>query len=74
MQLTKKKSTVNREDVREFYSKAAITSQPSLCCPTNYQAEDVSHIPADVLKISYGCGSPVSRASIKEGETVADIG
>lgn len=74
MQTIENNSEIKREDVKEFYSKAAITSQPSLCCPTNYQAEDVSHIPADVLKISYGCGSPVSRASIKEGETVVDLG
>ena len=60
--------------MKEFYSKAALTSQSSLCCPTDYQAEDVSHIPVDVLKISYGCGSPVSKASIKEGETVVDLG
>jgi SAM-dependent methyltransferase len=74
MQTIEKNTEVKREDVKEFYSKAASTLQPSLCCPTNYQAEDVSHIPVDVLKISYGCGSPVSKASIKEGETVEDPG
>ncbi len=67
-------SEVKSDDVKEFYSKAALTSQPSLCCPTDYKTEDISHIPADVLKISYGCGSPVNRASIKEGETVVDLG
>lgn len=67
-------SKVSREDVKEFYSQAAVTVQPSLCCPTNYKPDDVSHIPEDVLKISYGCGSPVSKAFLKEGETVLDLG
>lgn len=74
MQTIKNTSTVNREDVKEFYSKAATSPQDSLCCPTDYCSEDVSHIPADVLKISYGCGSPVSKAAIKKGETLVDLG
>ena len=73
-QIDENVSQVSREQVKEFYSNAAITAQASLCCPTDYQADDVSHIPADVLKISYGCGSPVSKASIKVGETVMDLG
>ena len=74
MQTIENNTEARRENVKEFYSKAASTSQPSLCCPTDYKAEDVSHVPEDVLKISYGCGSPVSKASIKEGETVVDLG
>lgn len=74
MQTIENTSTVSREDVKEFYSKAATSPQKSLCCPTDYCSEDVSHIPADVLKISYGCGSPVIRASVKEGEAVVDLG
>ena len=72
--MIKNTSKVSREDVKEFYAKAALTSQPSLCCPTVYEAVDISHIPVDVMKISYGCGSPVSKASIKEGERVVDLG
>lgn len=74
MLLTKNNSTVRREDINDFYSKAALSPQSSLCCPTNYQAEDTSHIPEEVLKISYGCGSPVQKAFIKKGETVVDLG
>lgn len=74
MQTIENTSTVSREDVKEFYSKAAISPQDSLCCPTDYCSEDVSHIPADVLKISYGCGSPVSKAAIKKRETLVDLG
>ena len=65
---------VSREDVRNFYSKAAVSAQESLCCPTQYDAADLSHIPEEVRAISYGCGSQVNRASIRPGETVVDLG
>jgi arsenite methyltransferase len=65
---------VSREDVRNYYSKAAVSAQESLCCPTQYDANDLSHIPEEVRAISYGCGSPVNRASIRPGETVVDLG
>lgn len=68
------KKDVSREDVRSFYSNAALASQESLCCPTQYDAEDLSHIPEAVREISYGCGSPVSRANIRKGDTVVDLG
>jgi SAM-dependent methyltransferase len=67
-------SKINRNDVKDFYSQAALSPQSSLCCPTNYQPEDIAHIPEEVLKISYGCGSPVNKASIKKGDTVVDLG
>jgi len=65
---------VSREDVRDFYSKAAVTAQESLCCPTKYQPDDLSHIPKEVLEISYGCGSPVDRTVIRPGEVMVDLG
>jgi SAM-dependent methyltransferase len=68
------KKDVSREDVRSFYSNAALASQESLCCPTQYDPEDLSHIPEAVREISYGCGSPVSRANIRQGDTVVDLG
>ncbi len=68
------KKDVSREDVRSFYSNAALASQESLCCPTQYDADDLSHIPEAVREISYGCGSPVSRANISQGDTVVDLG
>jgi len=66
--------TVSRDDVREFYSKAAVIAQESLCCPTSYKDRDLSHIPQEVLAISYGCGSPVDRAGIRPAEVVVDLG
>lgn len=63
-----------REKVREFYGAAAETVQPELCCPTKYDDAAVSHIPQDVLDRFYGCGSPMTTAGIREGETVVDLG
>ncbi|KMP12527.1 ubiquinone biosynthesis methyltransferase UbiE [Candidatus Nitromaritima sp. SCGC AAA799-A02] len=65
---------VSRNDVRDFYSKAAVNAQESLCCPTQYDLNDLSHIPKEVTEISYGCGSPVGRAGLSEGEVMVDLG
>ena len=65
---------VSRNDVQNFYSKAAVTAQESLCCPTKYDGSELSHIPKEVLEISYGCGSPVGRARLQEGQTMVDLG
>ena len=65
---------VSRNDVQNFYSKAAVTAQESLCCPTKYDGSELSHIPKEVLEISYGCGSPVGRAGLQEGQTMVDLG
>ena len=71
---TESRYEVSRDDVREFYSKAAVATQESLCCPVNYDPGDLSHIPSEVMDISYGCGSPVNRANIAPGEFMVDLG
>ena len=63
-----------RAKMREFYGAAAETPQAELCCPTKYDDSAVSHIPRDVLDRFYGCGSPMTTALIREGETVVDLG
>ncbi|HVS31109.1 MAG TPA: methyltransferase domain-containing protein, partial [Thermoanaerobaculia bacterium] len=63
-----------RAKVREFYGAAAEKPQAELCCPTKYDDSAISHIPQDVLDRFYGCGSPMTTAGIKEGETVVDLG
>ena len=65
---------VSRNDVQSFYSKAAVTAQENLCCPTQYDLTDLSHIPKEVLEISYGCGSPVGQAGLQEGQVMVDLG
>lgn len=63
-----------RSSVESFYSEVAVEPKPTLCCPTSYKEEDVSHIPTEAREISYGCGSPMGLADIREGEKVLDLG
>jgi SAM-dependent methyltransferase len=60
--------------VSERYARAAATGE-QMCCPTGYNFEDLqSFIPEEVLRISYGCGTPAGLATVQPGETVLDIG
>lgn len=60
--------------VSDRYAKAASTGE-QMCCPTNYDMSDLrSFIPDEVLKISYGCGTPAGLKTVIPGETVLDIG
>jgi len=62
------------QKVSDRYSKAASTGE-QMCCPTSYDFTDLkSFIPEDVLKISYGCGTPAGLKTVSPGETVLDIG
>ena len=63
-----------RAKVREFYAAAAEQPETDLCCPTRYDAGAVAHIPQDVLDRFYGCGSPMTSANVKPGESVVDLG
>ena len=62
------------QTVSDRYAKAASTGE-QMCCPTSY---DMGHlktfIPEEVLKISYGCGTPAGLKTVQAGETVLDIG
>jgi SAM-dependent methyltransferase len=62
------------QKVSDRYAKAASTGE-QMCCPTSY---DMGHlktfIPEEVLKISYGCGTPAGLKTVRTGETVLDIG
>lgn len=63
--------------VREGYAKAA-KKQSSCCCDPEisekigYTKEDLRSVPEGA--VSFGCGNPVALASLKEGETVLDLG
>jgi len=60
--------------VSERYAKAVTTGE-EMCCPTGYNHEELGKfIPEAVLKVSYGCGTPVGLTTVKPGETVLDIG
>lgn len=62
------------QKVSDRYARAASTGE-QMCCPTSY---DMGHlktfIPEEVLKISYGCGTPAGLKTVRAGETVLDIG
>jgi radical SAM protein with 4Fe4S-binding SPASM domain len=60
--------------VEEFYARAAATPQAGLCCPVEYDRQDIAHIPKEVLERFYGCGGPMSLAGASPGETVVDLG
>ncbi len=64
----------SRAEVRQFYGRAAEHPQAELCCPVRPEADDLAHIPAEVVERFYGCGSPVSAAAPQPGETLVDFG
>jgi arsenite methyltransferase len=62
------------QKVSDRYAKAASTGE-RICCPTSYNFADLkTFIPEEVLKISYGCGTPAGLKTVRPGETVLDIG
>jgi arsenite methyltransferase len=71
------------EVVREHYAQR-ITSNSSCCGPSSSAccSSDSSLYPADVLStlpegestVSYGCGDPITLASLEPGQTVLDLG
>ena len=64
----------SRLTVREFYGDAAEKPQAELCCPVQPDAADLEHIPMEVVERFYGCGSPVTAASLVAGESMVDLG
>ncbi len=67
--------------VKKVYGDIA-RKKKSCCCGSNntdvsekvgYTKEDLSSIP-DEANMGLGCGNPVALASLKEGETVVDLG
>lgn len=67
-------SDVITKAVNERYARA-VTNGEEMCCPTGYDHEDLrTFIPEPVLKVSYGCGTPVGLTTVQAGETVLDLG
>src|SRR4029453_13115442 len=62
------------QKVSDRYAKAASAGQ-QMCGPVGYDMAHLkSFIPEEVLKISYGCGTPAGLRTVQAGETVLDIG
>ena len=69
------------ETVREHYAERIKSSAsccgPSDCCSTEsrlYPVDLLATLPSDVSSTSYGCGDPITLASLKPGQTVLDLG
>ncbi|RJR19648.1 MAG: methyltransferase domain-containing protein [Nitrospiraceae bacterium] len=75
--------------VREGYAKVArqgssCCAPSDTCCGSTVKAEDISKVVGyseeelasvpDAANMGLGCGNPVAIASLKEGETVIDLG
>ncbi len=60
--------------VNRFYTEAAQDVQEDILNPICYEEDLIAHIPEEMRYRSYGCGSPVLEAEIREGETVVDLG
>ncbi len=69
------------ETVREHYAerikKSTSSCGGSSCCNTSsdlYPVDLLTNVPSDVSNTSYGCGDPITLASLKPGQTVLDLG
>jgi SAM-dependent methyltransferase len=67
--------------VREHYAERikdnASCCGPDACCSTNsdlYPVDLLATLPEGESAISYGCGDPITLASLKPGQTVLDLG
>lgn len=58
--------------VAERYSSASQATEPSLCCPVDYDPQYLEVLPQELIDRDYGCGDP-SRW-VRHGETVLDLG
>jgi arsenite methyltransferase len=69
------------ETVRKHYAEriknSASCCGESDCCSTDsqlYPADLLTTLPSDVSVTSYGCGDPITLASLQPGQTVLDLG
>ncbi|MBI4445744.1 MAG: methyltransferase domain-containing protein [Acidobacteria bacterium] len=69
---------MSRKAILEKYTKAALSTEPELCCSVDYRkefkAEELDHIPEEVFERNYGCGVPPALRTLKPGENVLDLG
>lgn len=67
--------------VREHYAErikksASCCGTDSCCTPESdlYPVDLLTTVPTDVASTSYGCGDPITLASLQAGQTVLDLG
>jgi len=69
--------TVRKHYAERIKSSASCCGRPSDCCDTSnrlYPIDLRTTVPTDVASTSYGCGDPITLASLKPGQTVLDLG
>ncbi len=69
------------ETVREHYaerikSSASCCGTDNCCSPESnlYPVDLLTTVPSDISSTSYGCGDPITLASLTPGQTVLDLG
>jgi arsenite methyltransferase len=76
-------NTTIHEAVREHYAEriknnaSCCGSSSSDCCSTDsslYPADLLATLPEGETTVSYGCGDPITLASLEPGQTVLDLG
>ncbi len=74
-------NTPIHDTVREHYaerikSNASCCGTDSCCAPESnlYPLDLLTTVPSDVASTSYGCGDPITLASLQAGQTVLDLG
>ena len=79
--MTTQSPTPIHETVRGHYAEriksSASCCRPSDCSDTSSNLHPVdllTIVPSDVASTSYGCGDPITLASLKPGQTVLDLG
>ncbi len=78
--MTQNPDTIH-ESVREHYAEqiknsASCCSSDACCSPQSslYPADLISTLPSDISSTSYGCGDPITLASLQPGQIVLDLG
>ena len=79
--MTTQSPTSIHETVREHYAEriknsASCCGLSDCCSPSNthYPEQLLTTVPSDVSSTSYGCGDPITLASLKPGQTVLYLG
>lgn len=69
--------TVQKHYAERIKSNASCCGPASDCCPTDsnlYPADLLATLPEGESAISYGCGDPITLASLEPGQTILDLG
>lgn len=69
-------ASVHAQLIQEAYEQLACDGVSGFCCsPTEvYSSVELAGLPESVLRLSSGCGAPVTSAGIERGDCVLDIG